>query len=91
MKFEENLKRLEELSEKIRAQDIGIEDALSTFEEGMKLARSLEKELDKIEGKIKILVNSPLDEKEDGKKDALPELDLFAQLDAPETGLRSNE
>lgn len=61
--FEENIARLEELSEKIRNPEIGIEDALSTFEEGIKLAKTLESEIEKIEGKIQILMNSPLDEK----------------------------
>jgi len=68
MNFEENITRLEELSEKIRNPEIGIEDALSTFEEGIKLAKTLEKELEKIEGKIQILMNSPLDEIEEKPK-----------------------
>ena len=67
--FEENIARLEELSEKIRNPEIGIEDALSTFEEGIKLAKTLESEIEKIEGKIQILMNSPLDEKEDKNED----------------------
>lgn len=60
--FEENISRLEELSDKIRNPEIGIEDALETFEEGIRLAKTLEKELEKIEGRIQILMNSPLDE-----------------------------
>ncbi len=67
--FEENIARLEELSEKIRNPEIGIEDALSTFEEGIKLAKTLESEIEKIEGKIQILMNSPLDEKDDKNED----------------------
>nr|MBP3283230.1 exodeoxyribonuclease VII small subunit [Treponema sp.] len=63
--FEENMARLEELSEKIRNPEIGIEDALSTFEEGIRLAKTLENEIEKIEGKIQILMNSPLDEKQE--------------------------
>lgn len=61
--FEEKIARLEELSDKIRNPEIGIEEALETFEEGIKLSKTLEKELEKIEGKIQILMNSPLDEK----------------------------
>lgn len=90
MKFEENMRRLEELSDKIRRPDIGIEDALATFEEGIKLARTLEKELDRMEGRVQALVNSPLEERAAGKEDAEPELDLFAQAEAPSEGLRSN-
>ena len=54
---QDNLKKLETLSQDIKRQDISLEDALKDFEEGIKLAKSLEKELDKIEGKIQILIN----------------------------------
>ena len=40
--FEENLSRLEELTANIRKQDISLEDALANFEEGIKLAKTLE-------------------------------------------------
>ncbi|MFO8065581.1 MAG: exodeoxyribonuclease VII small subunit, partial [Spirochaetia bacterium] len=46
--FEDRLARLENLSEKIRTGDLGLNEALSTFEEGMKLAKQLEKELSKV-------------------------------------------
>lgn len=96
--FEENLNRLETLSADIRRQDISLEDALKDFEEGIKLAKSLEKEIDKIEGKIQILMNQPVTEEKaqaEGKKAEAPQLDLFTQADAatgtsgaPEQGLR---
>ena len=41
--FEEKLKRLEELSASIKKSDISLEDALKDFEEGIKLAKSMEK------------------------------------------------
>ncbi|HBG66608.1 MAG TPA: exodeoxyribonuclease VII small subunit [Treponema sp.] len=59
--FEEKLQKLEHLSEDIKRGDISIEDAIKDFEEGIKLARGMEKELDAIEGKIQILMNSPDD------------------------------
>ncbi|CEM62318.1 exodeoxyribonuclease VII small subunit [Treponema phagedenis] len=74
-KFEERLSRLEELSNSIRNTDIPLEDALTMFEEGIKLAKSLEKDIDKIEGKIQILMNQPTEENEK------PELELFSQED----------
>ena len=55
--FEEKLEKLEKLSENIKQSDISLEDALKNFEEGIKLAKTLEKELDKMEGKIQILMN----------------------------------
>lgn len=57
--FEEDLRRLEELSGDIRRNDIGIEDALKDFEEGIKLAKRLEKQLEGMEAKIQILMKDP--------------------------------
>jgi exodeoxyribonuclease VII small subunit len=75
-KFEERLERLEELSEEIKNPELSLEDALFFFEEGIKLAKNLEKDLDKIEGKIQILMNQP------ATADDKPELDLFSEQDA---------
>jgi exodeoxyribonuclease VII small subunit len=70
--FEERLERLEALGEKIRRSDIPLDDALAAFEEGIKLARALEKDLSKIESRIEILMNGP-----EAKADDKVELDLF--------------
>ena len=55
--FEERLERLEELGDEIRNNDIPLDDAIKAFEEGIKLARTLEKDLEKIESRIEILMN----------------------------------
>lgn len=88
--FEENLIRLEQITSDIKRSDISLEDALKDFEEGIRLSKSLEKEIDKIEGKIQILMNQP--SRENGIE---PELDLFSSSisetgssGAPEEGLR---
>ncbi|MBP3606818.1 MAG: exodeoxyribonuclease VII small subunit [Treponema sp.] len=90
--FEQNLSRLEQITNDIKRTDISLEDALKDFEEGIKLAHTLEKDLDKIEGKIQILMNQPSTEKK-----IMPELDLFTATDletgssgAPTEGLRQN-
>jgi exodeoxyribonuclease VII small subunit len=70
--FEERLERLEALGDAIRKPDISLDDALKAFEEGIKLARSLEKDLEKVESRIEILMNGP-----DEKPEAKPELGLF--------------
>ncbi len=57
--FEDKLHRLEELTDTIKQSDISLEDALKAFEEGIKLANGMEKELDNIESKIQILMNEP--------------------------------
>ena len=55
--FEERLERLEDLGDEIRKTDIPLDDAIKAFEEGIKLARELEKDLEKIESRIEILMN----------------------------------
>ena len=70
--FEERLERLEELGEEIRSSDIPLDDAIKAFEEGIILARALEKDLEKIESRIDILMNGVEATLEDS-----PELSLF--------------
>ncbi|MFP4644858.1 MAG: exodeoxyribonuclease VII small subunit [Spirochaetales bacterium] len=72
--FEKRLERLEELADKVRDPETGLENATKYFEEGVKLARGLEKDLSQIERKVEILVNEP---GEDGEK---PVLELFPEL-----------
>ena len=72
--FEQRLERLELLGEQIRKTDIPLDEALRAFEEGIRLAKTLEKDLEKIDSRIEILMNSaeaPLDES--------PELELFEE------------
>ena len=57
--FEENLNKLEQLTADIKRSDISLEDALKDFEEGIKLASGMEKQLDEIEGKVQILMSEP--------------------------------
>lgn len=70
--FEERLERLEALGDEIRRNDIPLDDAIKAFEEGVKLARALEKDLEKIESRIELLMNGT--EADAGEK---PELGLF--------------
>jgi exodeoxyribonuclease VII small subunit len=72
-KFEERLERLEELAEKIKEPDLPLEEAVAVFEEGIKLSKGLERDLDKIQGKVEILLGT----KEDEDGEEKPELDLF--------------
>jgi exodeoxyribonuclease VII small subunit len=76
--FEDRLSRLETLSEKLRSGNLPLEEAVSLFEEGMRLARELEKELSKIERKVEILINEP---EKRGADTVEPELKLFPELE----------
>jgi exodeoxyribonuclease VII small subunit len=70
--FEERLARLEKLGEQIRKTDIPLDEALKAFEEGISLARALESDLEKIESRIEVLMNSA-----DAGVDESPDLELF--------------
>ena len=72
--FEENLSKLEQLTTDIKRSDISLEDALKDFEEGIKLASGMEKQLDEIEGKVQILMNEP-NPMDKGNE---PQLDIFS-------------
>ena len=72
--FEKNLEKLEEITEKIKSKDISLEEALTSFEEGISLAKGMEKQLDQIEGKIQILMTEPVPM----EKDNPPQMDLFS-------------
>jgi exodeoxyribonuclease VII small subunit len=73
--FEQRLERLEHLAEKLRDGKIPLEDAVALFEEGMKLSRSLERDLSRVERRVEILTREPDSDAED------PGLALFPELD----------
>jgi exodeoxyribonuclease VII small subunit len=74
--FEERLERLEELGERIRRTDVPLDDALAAFEEGIRVAKTLEKDLEKVESRIELLLNDV-----EAPKDEGPELELFGEDD----------
>jgi exodeoxyribonuclease VII small subunit len=76
-KFEERLERLEELAQRIKEPDLPLEDAVAVFEEGVKLSKGLERDLDKIQGKVEILLGTKVDAEGEEK----PDLDLFDEDD----------
>ncbi len=70
--FEERLARLEKLAEKLHEGKLPLEEAVALFEEGMKLAQSLEKDLSRVERRVEILTREPATEEEE------PNLELFS-------------
>ena len=73
--FEERLERLEELGDEVRRNDISLDDAIKAFEEGIRLARTLEKDLEKVESRIEKLMNGAV--AEEPGSDEEPEIGLF--------------
>ncbi len=76
--FEERLERLEELSEKLRDGKLPLEQAVALFEEGVRLAKSLEKDLSRVERRIEILTREPAEDETE------PPLSLFPELSEEE-------
>lgn len=84
--FEQRLQRLEELSEQIRQGDVSLDEAVKQFEEGIRLAKGLEKELSTVERKVEILINEPEED-----SDEKPALELFPELSDLNAGSGSEE
>lgn len=72
--FEARLERLEAIGESLRDGSVHLDKASALFEEGLKLARELESELQKVEKRVEILVNDP------GDESLPPTLELFPEL-----------
>ena len=72
MKFEEGLRKLENIVNTLDEGKISLDEALGLFKEGLNLTRELSKTLDDIERKVEILVK-----KDDGtlEKKPFPEED----------------
>ena len=56
LKFEAALQKLEEIVDKLESGDIGLDDSLKHYEDGMKLLKFCTAKLDEVEKKIEILV-----------------------------------
>jgi len=54
--FEESLKKLESIVDKLERGDLSLEDSLKLFEEGVGLSAACKKELEEAEGKVQILI-----------------------------------
>ncbi|MCL2293348.1 MAG: exodeoxyribonuclease VII small subunit [Spirochaetes bacterium] len=73
--FEEKLKRLETISEEMKNEGLSIDKSMQMFEEGMKIAKALQKEFDKMERKVEILINQPDTPEEKPVFELFPELE----------------
>ncbi len=78
--FENRLGRLEEIGQKMRDGELDLEEAVRLFDEGIRLARGLERDLSRVERKVQVLMNDPeLPEEE-------PNLELFTDLEEGPSG-----
>jgi exodeoxyribonuclease VII small subunit len=65
--FEKSLARLEEVVKRLESAELSLDDAMKLFEEGVKLSRDCQKQLEEAEGRVEILLK-----KADGKTAAEP-------------------
>lgn len=56
--FEEQLKSLEQVVERLERGELSLDESVRLFEEGVKLSNACKKELEAAEGKIQVLVES---------------------------------
>ena len=56
MDFEKKINKLETIVTKMESGDLTLEDSLKSFEEGVKLTRECQSQLEDAEGKIKKLI-----------------------------------
>lgn len=54
--FEEQLKGLESVVEKLERGDLPLEESLALFEQGVGLSEACKKELDAAEGRVQVLL-----------------------------------
>lgn len=66
-KFEETMKRLEEIVQDLESGDLSLEDSLKAFEEGTKLVKFCSEKLEEAEQKVNLLVKES-----DGKYTSQP-------------------
>lgn len=65
--FERSLVRLEEVVKRLESTDLSLDEAMKLFEEGVKLSRECQRQLEEAEGRVEILLK-----KADGKIAAEP-------------------
>ena len=52
MKLEDNFLKIEEVIEKLDAEDISLEDAFAAYSEGMQLLKTCNDQIDKVEKQV---------------------------------------
>ena len=66
--FEIMLDKLEEIVQNLEKEDLNLEESISKFEEGMKIAKNCNKKLEDAEKRITILLNENGEIKEENFK-----------------------
>ena len=81
--FESDLKKLEEVVERLERGDLTLDESVKLFEEGVKLSNTCKAELDKAEGRIQVLVQ--------GKRGSMQVAEMEAKNEEQELSLASGD
>ncbi len=65
IKFEDAIKKLEEIAKELESGNLGLDESVEKFEEGMKLSKTCTKMLNEAEKRINILINNEDEIKEE--------------------------
>ncbi len=65
IKFEEAILKLEEIAKELESGELGLDESVNKFEEGMKLSKTCTKMLGEAEKRINILINNDGEIKEE--------------------------
>lgn len=63
--FEELIKELEEITNKLEKEDLSLDESVNLFERGMKISKECNEKLEKAEKRITILINAETGEEKD--------------------------
>lgn len=66
--FEKNVKDLEAILEKLGGSDLSLKESIELYEKGVKLAKTMEKQLDETEKKINIIIDGKEEEFDNSKQ-----------------------
>lgn len=63
--FEELMKELEEITNKLEKEDLSLDESVDLFEKGMKISKECNEKLEKAEKRITILINAETGEEKE--------------------------
>lgn len=64
MNFEQKLKRIEEITERLEQAELPLEDSVGLYEEGSQLIRDCQQQLDRAETRIRLIQDGTATEME---------------------------
>ncbi len=82
IKFEDAIRRLENIVEKLESGNLPLEDSLAKYEEGIRLSKICQKKLEVAKRKVEMLVKS---------KDGKVRLEPFEEDDIPKKKTKKKE